>query len=78
MPDRTTPTVHFRIPAVLWQAYGRVTARLGRSRTEDLLAHVKRTIERHGDADDLADMAVADSELAERRSRKGGRPARPR
>ena len=73
MADRT-PTTPIRVPRSMWVAYGRVCGRLGRDRTEDLLAHMRRQIRRHGDADDLADLAAADEELRERRSRKGGRP----
>ena len=58
----------------MWAAYGRVCARLGRDRTEDLLAHIRRQIKRHGDETDLADLAAAEAELRERRARKGGRP----
>ena len=45
-----------------------------RDRTEDLLAHMRRQIKRYGDGEDLADLA--EEELRERRSRKGGRPPR--
>jgi hypothetical protein len=69
-----TPTTPIRVPRLMWAAYGRVCARLGRDRTEDLLAHMRRQIKRHGDEQDQADLAAADAELAERRSRKGGRP----
>ena len=58
----------------MWAAYGRVCARLGKDRTEDLLAHMRAQIEQHGDDIDRADLAAADEELAERRQRKGGRP----
>lgn len=71
---RQTPTTPIRVPRIMWAAYGRVCARLGRDRTEDLLAHMRRQIKRHGDEQDLADLAAADAELAERRARKGGRP----
>jgi hypothetical protein len=60
----------------MWAAYGRVCVRLGRDRTEDLLAHMRRQIRRHGDDEDLADLAAAEEELRERRARKGGRPRR--
>jgi hypothetical protein len=60
----------------MWAAYGRVCERLGRDRTEDLLVHMRRQIKRHGDAEDLADLAAAEEELRERRSRRGGRPRR--
>jgi hypothetical protein len=73
MADRT-PTTPIRVPRSMWAAYGRVCARLGRDRTEDLLDHMRRQIERHGEAADHADLAAADAELAERRTRKGGRP----
>jgi hypothetical protein len=72
--DRKTPTVGIRVPRPMWEAYSRICARLGRDRTEDLLAHMRRQIKRHGDEQDQADLAAADAELAERRSRKGGRP----
>jgi len=61
----------------MWAAYGRVCSRLGRDRTEDLLAHMRRQIRRHGDEADLADLGAAEEELRERRSRKGGRPRNP-
>ena len=69
-----TPTTPIRVPRLMWAAYGRVCGRLGRDRTEDLLAHIRRQIKRHGDEADLADLAKADAELGERRARKGGRP----
>ena len=70
-----TPTTPIRVPRSMWAAYGRICARLGRDRTEDLLAHMRRQIKRHGDEADLADLAAAEEELRERRSRKGGRPS---
>lgn len=63
-----------RVPRSMWTAYGRVCAGLGRDRTEDLLAHMRKAIELLGDDQDKADLAAAETELAERRSRKGGRP----
>ena len=69
-----TPTTNIRVPRSMWAAYGRVCARLGRDRTEDLLAHIRRQIKRHGDETDIADLAAAEAELRERRARKGGRP----
>jgi hypothetical protein len=69
-----TPTTPIRVPRSMWAAYGRVCTRLGRDRTEDLLAHIRRQIRRHGDETDLADLKAGDEELRERRSRKGGRP----
>ena len=71
-----TPIQPIRVPRSMWAAYGRVCARLGRDRTEDLLTHMRRQIKRHGDEADLADLAAAEAELSERRARKGGRPRR--
>ena len=69
-----TPLFNIRVPRKMWTAYGRVCARLGRERTEDLLEHMRRQIRRHGDEADRADLAAAEDELRERRARKGGRP----
>ncbi|WP_413102247.1 hypothetical protein [Streptomyces sp. Inha503] len=78
MTDATDHTfiTRFRIPKVMWEAYGRVTQRQGTDRTTDLVAHVRDTIAKHGDAQDLADLEMAEQELTQRRSRKGGRPPR--
>lgn len=67
-----TPTTPIRVPRLMWAAYGRVCARLGRDRTEDLISHIRQQVTRHGDEQDLADLSAAEAELAERRSRKGG------
>lgn len=69
-----TPAIHVRMPRPMWAAYSRVCERLGVERSEDLLSHVRRQIEQHGDATDRADLAAAELELSERRARKGGRP----
>lgn len=69
--DHTFAT-RFRLPRRMWDAYGRVLG--GRDRSADLLDHVRATIKERGDDRDLADLAAAEEELAERRSRKGGRP----
>ncbi|MGH3218950.1 MAG: hypothetical protein ACRDPY_09630, partial [Streptosporangiaceae bacterium] len=69
----TTPTTPIRVPRRMWAAYGRVCARLGRDRTEDLISHIRRQVKRHGDAEDMADLEAAEEELRERRARKGGR-----
>lgn len=71
--DHTHHT-RFRIPKPMWDAYGRVTERLGTNRSADLLDHVRARLKQHGDEQDLADLAAAEQELTERRSRKGGRP----
>jgi len=64
----------FRIPRIMWEAFGRVCQRRGLTRTERLLAVIRADIATHGDARDLADLEAAERELTERRSRKGGRP----
>jgi len=74
--ERITPATALRVPRAMWAAYARVCARLGRDRSEDLLDHIRGRIREHGDEADLADLAAAEAELAERRSRKGGRPPR--
>lgn len=76
MTDATDHTfiTRFRIPKTMWNAYGRVTQRLGTDRTARLLDHVRNDIKAHGDEQDLTDLAAAEQELAERRARKGGRP----
>lgn len=58
----------------MWDAYGRVCARLGTDRTADLLDRMRERITGHGDQADLDALAAAEKELAERRARKGGRP----
>jgi hypothetical protein len=70
-PNHTFAT-RFRLPKVMWDTYGRVLG--DRDRSADLLDHVRATIKECGDAQDLANLAAAEQELAERRSRKGGRP----
>jgi hypothetical protein len=72
--DRNTPTVGIRVPRPMWEAYERVCARLGRDRTEDITDHIRVRIRERGDDRDLADLDAAELEIAERRSRKGGRP----
>jgi hypothetical protein len=69
-----TPAIHMRVPSALWAAYGRVCERRGRPRAEDLIIYMRKQIELSGGEQDLADLAAADAELAERRARKGGRP----
>ena len=73
MPD-LTPVAHIRVPRPMWDAYERVCARLGTDRTGDLIGHMRAQITEHGDPADLAGLAAAEAELAERRARKGGRP----
>ena len=69
-----TFTTKFRLPRRMWDTYGRVLN--GQDRSADLLDHVRAVIKKHGDEEALAELAAAEQELAERRSRKGGRPKR--
>lgn len=69
-----THAAQFRIPRVLWAAYGRLAEQLGTDRTAMLLDHVRADIREHGSEADIADLEQAERELAERRARKGGRP----
>lgn len=69
-----TPTTPIRVPRSMWKAFGNVCARLGINRTESLLAHMRSEINRYGTEEDLELLAEAENELADRRSRKGGRP----
>ena len=66
--------MNIRVPRKMWDAYGRVCGRMGKDRTEGLIAHMRRMISQFGDEADRADLADADAELGERRARKGGRP----
>ncbi|WP_424891819.1 hypothetical protein [Streptomyces sp. XH2] len=80
---KTTPARHttprpIRVPDPLWNAYGRICERLDTDRTGDLLDHMRSRVREHGNDQDLADLEAAERELAERRSRKGGRPPRSR
>ena len=69
-----TPHITLRVPEAMRDAYRRVCEQLGVTRTDDLIEHIRRQIIEHGDAEAQAALAAADVELAERRSRKGGRP----
>lgn len=64
----------FRIPKVMWEAYGRVAERISTDRSADLVDHVRDYIREHGNEHERAELAAAEQELAERRARKGGRP----
>lgn len=69
-----TYLTRFRVPRTMWAAFGRICERQGITRTERLLDVIRADITNHGDPQDLADLEAAERELAERRSRKGGRP----
>jgi len=68
----------FRIPRIMWEAFGRVCQRRGLTRTERLLDVIRTDIANHGNERDRADLDAAERELVERRSRKGGRPPKKR
>ncbi|MBC9728072.1 hypothetical protein [Streptomyces sp. TRM68367] len=74
--DDHTFSTRFRIPRVMWDAYGRVATRLNTDRTALLVEHVRADIRAHGDAEDIAALEAAERELSERRARKGGRPSK--
>jgi hypothetical protein len=71
--DHTFVT-RFRIPRRMWDAYGTAAERRGVDRSADLVDHVRDFIKEHGNEQELAELAAAEQELAERRARKGGRP----
>lgn len=60
--------------SLMWDLYRRITKRQGLDWATAIYNHVRTTVQQHGDAQDLADLAAAEQELAERRARKGGRP----
>lgn len=72
-----TPLQHFRAPASLWKAFGNVCAGRGLSPAADLIAHMRRTVRQYGDEGDKALLVAAETELRQRRARKGGRPRKP-
>ncbi|MFI0484915.1 hypothetical protein [Actinomadura sp. 9N215] len=73
-PDHT-PIRKLRVSDPLWEAYDSVCQRVfGRTRSEDLVEHMRQVIREHGSAAELALLEQAEKELAERRARKGGRP----
>lgn len=72
--EQHTRPHQIRVPDAMWTAYGRVCDRLSVSRAEDLLDRMRERIREHGAKQDRADLEAAEQELAERRSRKGGRP----
>lgn len=71
--DHTFST-RFRIPKVIWDAYGPLTDRLGTDRSARLMDHIRADFKAHGDAHELAALEAGEQELTERRARKGGRP----
>ncbi|MFD0853884.1 hypothetical protein ACFQ07_16720 [Actinomadura adrarensis] len=68
--DKTTKPRQFRVPDGAWAAYDAVCKRLGRTRAEDLNAHIRRTVKRHGTPEEIAMLAEAEAEVEARRTRK--------
>lgn len=66
----------FRIPRRLWDAYGTAAQRQGTDRSADLVDHARAYVREHGNDHERAELAAAEEELAARRARKGGRPAK--
>jgi hypothetical protein len=71
-----TPLQHFRAPDGMWEAFSAVCRKRGRTAAADLMAHMARTIRRHGSDEEKQLLTEAEAELKERRARKGGRPPR--
>lgn len=68
--DQVTRARPIRIADGAWSAYASVCKRLGRTRADDINAHIRRMIKRHGTAEELALLAEADAEVERRRTRK--------
>lgn len=74
-PDHTPPR-KVRVADPLWNAYESVCKRVfGRTRSEDLVEHMRDVVRDHGTKAELALLAQADQERAEREARRqAGRP----
>lgn len=70
----STPIRKTRIPEDIWDVFGSVTERLGTTRSASMLNRMRAVISEYGNAEELARLERAEQELAERRSRRGGRP----
>jgi predicted GIY-YIG superfamily endonuclease len=75
-PRAHTQIRPFRVPDALWNAFGRFAEHKGTNRTALLLEYMRTEIGAHGDEQDIADLAAAEFELEERRSRRGRRKLR--
>ncbi|WP_159850290.1 hypothetical protein [Nocardia sp. CY41] len=64
------------MPKPMWEAWGRVNARRGITRTERILDTLRADIDAYGDDTDRADLHEGEKELAKRRARMS--PGRPR
>jgi hypothetical protein len=74
--QKPLPQHQVRISRSLWDAYGVVARfKLHKPRSDALIAHIRRTIQRHGTDEEKQLLAEADAEIAERLARKhAGRP----
>lgn len=68
--DQTTKPRQFRVADGLWETYDAVCKRLSKTRAEDLNAHMRRMVKRHGTPEEVARLAEVDAELEKRRLRK--------
>lgn len=68
--DQTTKPRQFRVAEGAWQAYDAVCKRLGRTRAEDLNAHIRRMVRRHGTPEEIELLNQADAEVEARRARQ--------
>lgn len=72
-PGQVNETPHqvVRMPVSMWEAFGRVCGRRGVSRAARIRAMITADIREHGDAEDLAALEAAETELRNRRARRG-------
>jgi hypothetical protein len=68
--EQVTRSRPIRIAEGAWSAYASVCKRLGRTRADDINAHIRRMIKRHGTPEEIAQLAAADAEIEQRRARK--------
>lgn len=68
--ETTTQPRQVRVAGGIWTAYDAVCKRLGRTRAEDLNAHMRRMIRRHGTPEEIDLLNAAEAEVEERRARK--------
>lgn len=59
-----TPMQRFRAPKKLWDAFVAVSASRGTTASAELIDFMRRTVKRHGDQQQLADLAEAEADLA--------------
>jgi hypothetical protein len=68
--DLTTKPRQFRVADGLWETYDAVCKRQGKTRAEDLNAHMRRMVEEHGTPEEIARLDQVAAELDRRRTRK--------